>query len=193
MGHHFLVTGVVLAGILGCMATSAEEHVKNFTLTDQEGKEVTLKEFEGKFVVLEWTSWSCPFPQRHYESRNMQKLADKWSKEGVVWLAINSTNYEDTDQNKEHHAKYELPYPVLNDQQGKVGKLYGATNTPHMFVLDRGLKVVYQGAIDDDVTGEKLADGKALNYVDQALTELIAGKPVSTAKTKAYGCSVKYP
>jgi peroxiredoxin len=193
MRNHFLVSSMVIAGILGCGLTSAEDAVKNFTLTDQDGNEVTLKEFEGKYVVLEWTSWSCPFPIRHYKAKNMQQLADKWMKKGVVWLAINSTNYEDTESNKEHVKKFELPYPVLNDQSGKVGKLYGATNTPHMFVLDKDLKIVYQGAIDDDISGEKLADGKALNYVDQALTELMDDKSVSEPKTRAYGCSVKYP
>ena len=193
MRNHVLVSSMVIAGILGCAPTSEEDTVKHFTLTDQDGNEVTLKEFEGSLVVLEWTSWSCPFPSRHYDAKNMQQLADKWMKKGVVWLAINSTNYEDTEANKEHHKKYELPYPVLNDQSGKVGKLDGATNTPHMFVLDKDLKIVYQGAIDDDTSGEKLVDGKALNYVDQVLTELMAGKPVSEAKTRAYGCSVKYP
>ncbi len=182
---------LALTVLVGWVAQADE--VKGFTLKDQDGQEVSLSDFEGKVVVLEWTSWTCPFPRRHYEAENMQALAKKWIEKGVVWLAINSNHNESPDLDKPNIEKYDLPYPVLSDRDGTVGKRYGATNTPHMFVLGKDHKIVYQGAIDDDPGGAKLAEGKAFNYVDQALTQLTAGEEIAVPKTKAYGCTVKYP
>ena len=90
---------------------------------------------------------------------------------------------------KKWHDEWKLPYPVLVDQDGKVGRAFGAKSTPHMFVLSPEWQIVYQGSIDDDPRGKKSAP---VNYVDEALTEILAGKPVSRPKTKSYGCSVKY-
>ncbi len=193
MKKQFVVTAMVAAMVLAFGLHAGADEVKGFTLNDQDGNEVSLSDFEGKVVVLEWTSWSCPFPIRHYKAKNMQAVAEKWQKKGVVWLAINSTNYENPEQDKENREKFGLPYPVLSDKSGEVGKLYGATNTPHMFVLDKEHKIVYQGAIDDDPPGAKLAEGEELNYVDQALTQLLADEEISVPKTRAYGCTVKYP
>ncbi len=192
MKKQIVVTAILAAIVLMLGMHAVADEVKGFTLKDQDGKEVSLSDFEGKVVVLEWTSWTCPFPRRHYEAKNIQNLAKKWAEKGVVWLAINSNHNEAPETDKPNIEKWELPYPVLSDRDGKVGKLYGATNTPHMFVLGKDHKIVYRGAIDDDPRGAKLAEGEALNYVDQALTELLAGKPVSVPETKAYGCTVKY-
>ncbi len=190
MKKHIVVALILAAFGLALALPALADEVKGFTLKDQDGKEVSLSDFEGKVVVLEWTSWSCPFPIRHYKAKNMQALAEKWAAKDVVWLAINSTNYETPEQDKANREKFGLPYPVLSDKDGKVGKLYGATNTPHMFVLDKSHKVVYAGAIDDDPGGNK---DETVNYVDQALTELLGDKEISVPETRAYGCSVKYP
>lgn len=162
----------------------------NFTLEDQTGKKVSLTDFAGKIVVLEWINPDCPFVQRHANAKTMYTLAEKYGAHNVVWLGINSTNYADCATNAKWIASNQLPYSVLDDHTGEVGHLYGARTTPHMFVIDASGKLVYEGGIDDDPGGSK---GPAtVNYVDRALGELTSGKAVSTPQSKPYGCSVKY-
>jgi peroxiredoxin len=161
-----------------------------FTLTDTVGNEVSLSDYAGKIVVLEWLNPDCPFVKRHYKAGTMKNLATQNAGEGVVWLTINSTHYMDAEANAKFKADNELPYTILVDQSGKVGHLYGAVTTPHMYIIDGDGTLVYIGAIDDDPRGNK---GKpAVNYVALALDEVVAGKAVTTAETKPYGCSVKY-
>ena len=162
----------------------------DFSLADTAGNEVSLSDFEGKTVVMEWLNPDCPFVQRHYKTGTMKKLATTYGGEGVVWLTINSTNYMDAADNAKFKAANELPYTILVDQSGEVGHLYGAKTTPHMYIIDGSSELVYIGAIDDDPRGGK-GDG-ATNYVAAALDEVVAGKDVTTAETKPYGCSVKY-
>jgi peroxiredoxin len=162
----------------------------NFTLEDQTGKKVSLSDFAGKIVVLEWINPDCPFVLRHANAKTMFTLAEKYGGKNVVWLGINSTNYADRAVNAKWIAANHLPYPVLDDHMGEVGHAYGAKTTPHMFVIDPSGKLVYEGGIDDDPGGSK--GSGALNFVDRALDELIAGKAVSTPESKPYGCSVKY-
>ena len=159
------------------------EFAPDFTLTDTAGNKVSLSDFEGKTVVLEWLNPDCPFVQRHYKAGTMKKLATEYGGEGVVWLTINSTNYMDAAAN-------DLPYTILVDQSGEVGHLYGARTTPHMYIIDGSGELVYNGAIDDDPRGGK-GDG-AINYVAAALDQALAGNAVTTAETTPYGCSVKY-
>jgi peroxiredoxin len=162
-----------------------------FTLQDQDGKTVTLSDSAGKVVVLEWWNNECPIDARHYGSdQAMNKLASKWAEKGVVWLAVNSTKNKTNADNKKAAESWKMARPVLNDASGDIGHAYGATNTPHMYVIDSKGSVVYMGAIDDNPQGDK-KDG-ITNYVDKALTELTAGTQISTPQTKAYGCSVKY-
>lgn len=160
-----------------------------FTLPDASGQPVKLSDFAGKVVVLEWVNPDCPFVKRHADAGTMRSLAQKYQGK-VVWLGINSTNYMDSAANAKWIAERSLPYPVLDDHTGAVGHAYNAKTTPHMYVIDATGKLVYAGAIDDDNAGTKGAS--AVNYVDAALSELMAGKPVSIAETKSYGCSVKY-
>ena len=191
--------GILLGSLcLATVALAAEtdqkaspDQVKNFTLNDQDGNPVTLSDYRGRIVVLEWTNPQCPFVNRHYadDTRTMVKLAKAYKDKGVVWLAVNSTSFHTRMTDKEWYAAKKLPYPVLDDHEGKVGRLFGATNTPDMFVLDRQGKVVYQGAIDDNGSGNK---EHPTNYVAAALNDLLAGKPLSVTKTKPYGCTVKY-
>jgi peroxiredoxin len=161
-----------------------------FTLEDQDGNKFSLSELSGKIIVLEWLNPDCPFVQRHYRARTMTTLAEKYKDKDVVWVAINSTHYMNKEDDKKWIEEYKLPYPILDDSSGKVGMLYGAKTTPHMFIINQSGTLVYQGAIDDDPKGAK--NGDALNYVDKTLDEVIDGKPVSMSQTKSYGCLVKY-
>lgn len=172
-------------------ATSAKtgEKAPAFTLEDQAGKKVSLSDFPGKVIVLEWFNEECPIVQRCYQDGAMNKLAGKYMEKGVVWLAINSTSDKDNAANKKADAAWKMARPILNDSAGTVGHAYGATNTPGMFVINKEGALAYMGAIDDNHTGD-MKEPK--NYVAQALDELLAGKPVSQPQTKQYGCSVKY-
>ena len=161
-----------------------------FSLADQTGKSVSLADQSGKIVVLEWFNEGCPIVQRHYQADTMNKLANKYQPQGVVWLAVNSTSGNTNDSNKKAADAWKMDRPILNDAEGTVGHLYGATNTPHMFIIDKDGKLAYAGAIDNDPNGKK-ADGK-VNYVEKALDELLAGNSVSQPQTKAYGCGVHY-
>lgn len=161
-----------------------------FSLEDQSGNKVSLSDFAGKIVVLEWINPDCPFVVRHAKAQTMKALADKYAGKNVVWVGINSTHYANKETNAKWISSYSLPYIVLDDHMGEVGRAYGAKTTPHMYIIDGGGNLVYQGGIDDDPQGSK--GGSAVNYVDKALEELTSGKQVSMAQTKPYGCSVKY-
>ena len=168
-----------------------------FNVTDLAGKPVSLADYKGKTVVLEWHNFGCPFVQKHYRSNNMQALQKKYGAD-VVWLAVNSTNKGSTDWTEAKALTAQLkdfgaqPARYLVDEPGKVGMAYGARTTPHMYIIDPKGTVVYNGAIDDK-RSTSVADVKtAKNYVVAALDELKAGKPVSVASTTPYGCSVKY-
>jgi peroxiredoxin len=168
-----------------------------FAVTDLTGKPVSLADYKGKTVVLEWHNFGCPFVQKHYRSGNMQALQKKYGND-VVWLAVNSTNKDSSDWTAAPKLTKQLqdfgaaPARYLVDEPGTVGMAYGAKVTPHMYIIDPAGKVVYNGAIDDK-RSTNLEDVKiAKNYVVAALDELKAGKPVSVASTNPYGCTVKY-
>lgn len=175
-------------------ATGAEigKAAPSFKLKDQNGKDVSLADYKGKVVVLEWFCATCPAVQRHYanDTQTMKKLAKKYSDKGVVWLAINSSSGVDAAANKKAAEKMGVSYSILDDSSGAIGKAYGAKTTPHMFVVDKAGLLAYSGAIDDDSAGTK--GDKAKNYVDAAVGELLAGSTVTTPKTNSYGCGVKY-
>jgi peroxiredoxin len=162
----------------------------DFTLKTTDGQSVTLSQYKGKTVVLEWTNPQCPFVQRHYQEGTMKNLAAKYAGKDVVWLAINSTHSANSDSNALWAKQQQIAYPILDDHDGKVGLLYGAKTTPDMFIIDSTGRLVYEGAIDNDPRGDK---SNRVNYVGQALDEVLAGKPIATAQTKSYGCNVKYP
>jgi peroxiredoxin len=151
----------------GESAVAAPAKSLDFTLTDHNGKQVTLSDYAGKTVVLEWLNYDCPFVKPHYEARTFANLAKKYSGHGVVWLTVNSTEYATGRTNKAWAEKYNLARPILDDRAGKVGRLFGATNTPHMFILDTAGKIVYDGAIDNAPLGK--VEGEYVNYVDKAL------------------------
>lgn len=163
-----------------------------FTLKDQSGKDVSLSDYAGKIVVLEWFNEGCPFVVKHYRAGHMNKLAAKYAGQGVVWLRINSTHSATPESNAKIAKEWKIEGPILQDSDGEVGHDYGATNTPHMFIIDKEGKLVYRGAIDSDSSADTAKIDGATNYVAKALDELLAGKSVSQPETKAYGCTVKY-
>ena len=162
-----------------------------FTLNDQSGNEVSLADFAGKTVVLEWTCSSCPFVKRHYaeDVMTMTSLADAYSEKDVVWLAIDSSNFAKPDEHAKWAEEKGIEYPILADADGTVGRMYGAKTTPHMFVIDPEGNLAYEGAIDNNPRGDAKEE---MNYVRAALDAIIAGEKVATTSTKSYGCSVKY-
>jgi peroxiredoxin len=169
-----------------------------FTLTDSEGKEHALSQYKGKTVVLEWVNFKCPYVRKHYDTRNMQGLQEKYIKDGVVWLAINSSapgkqGYLDAEAAKAAlKEEGSSPSAFLHDPEGTVGKLYGARTTPHMYIIDAKGTLVYAGAIDDDSSSRHQAVKTSKNYVATALDNLKQDTPVEVASTEPYGCSVKY-
>lgn len=169
-----------------------------FTLTDTQGKEHSLADFKGKYVVLEWVNRDCPFVVKHYESKNMQKTQEAVGGEDTVWLSIiSSASGKQGHQTPEQANAWKKEQgseatAILLDESGKVGKDYGAKTTPHMFVINPEGNVVYAGAIDSNPSADKADIEKAENYVKSAVTAAKAGKPVEPASTKPYGCSVKY-
>ena len=188
--------------ILLALATAAHAQVgkpaPDFTLKSSEGKEVSLSAFKGKVVVLEWTNKGCPFVKKHYGSGNMQKLQKDAVAKGVVWLSICSSapgkqghlSAAEAVQDCAKNGSAATAY--LLDEDGKVGQLYGAKRTPEMYVINKEGVLVYHGAIDDKKSPDPADIASAKNYVTAALDEVLAGKPVSTPTTEAYGCSVKY-
>ena len=170
----------------------------DFTLTDCSGKKVSLSDYKGKVVVLEWVNHGCPFVAKHYGSGNMQKLQADAAAKGVVWLSICSSapgkqgHMTGGDASKKCAETQSAATAYLLDESGEVGKTYNAKVTPEMVVIDANGVLVYQGAIDDKKSTNPGDIAGAKNYVAAALDEVLAGKPVTTPKTEAYGCSVKY-
>jgi peroxiredoxin len=167
----------------------------DFTLVDQDGKSHNLSDFAGKVVVLEWFNEQCPFVVKHYsKSGNMNRIANAYAEKGVVWLAINSTSGTGVEHNKKVAGTpgWELNRPLLDDSSGKVGRLYGATRTPEMFIINAEGVIVYHGAIDSNSSSDPATIEGATNYVVQALDQILAGESVSDPQTKPHGCTVKY-
>jgi peroxiredoxin len=196
---HTLVAGVLaLSGSLALAAATVGQPAPAFTATDTSGKTVSLADFKGKHVVLEWVNPGCPFVQKHYNSANMQGTQQDAQAKGVVWLAINSTAPDAGDYKKPAEMAQWMAQQkaaataTLMDSDGKVGRAYGARTTPHMYVIDPAGKLIYAGGIDNKPTARTSDIAGATNHVKVALAEATAGKPVSTPTTQPYGCSIKF-
>lgn len=170
----------------------------DFELPDLDGKLVKLSSFRGRTVVLEWFNPGCPFVKASHTKGSLVGTAERHVKSGVVWLAINSgapgKQGHGVDANRAGRDTFKLSHPILLDEAGRVGHAYGAAHTPHLYVIDAQGVLVYRGAIDNspDGEGDSPTGGKLVNYVDAALGDLEAKRPVAVAETEAYGCSVKY-
>ena len=195
----FLATALLAATSLPALAQPLPgQPAPAFTLTDLDGRKVSLADLKGKYVVLEWTNPSCPFVQKHYDSGNMQSLQKRFTGEGVQWIVVNSTaashsEYLKPAEQKAWLAKHGAAASIAAlDADGTVGRAYAAKVTPHMYVIDPNGVLVYAGAIDDKRSANPADVKTANNYVVQAFAELRAGKPVSAPSTQAYGCTIKF-
>ncbi|MFM9943396.1 MAG: thioredoxin family protein [Hyphomicrobiaceae bacterium] len=170
----------------------------DFTARDAGGRDVKLSSFKGKTVVLEWTNHDCPYVKKHYGTGNMQALQKEATGQGVVWLTISSSaagiqgHVNGLEAEKLTADRKATPTAFLLDHDGRVGRSYGATATPHMYVIDKAGVLAYMGAIDDKPTTNRDDVPGARNYVREALTAVAAGQPVKTASTRVYGCGIKY-
>jgi len=148
-----------------------------FTLNDYAGKPFDLSTMKDKIVVLEWFNKDCPFCKMYCE--DLKKTATKYAESGVVWAAVDSTNFRKNEENAAYARSHKIEYPILSDFDGKVGRIYGATNTPHVFIINKGT-LVYVGAFVDQSDKKK-------NYVADALDDILADKKVRKARTKPFG------
>lgn len=179
-------------------APSVGQPAPDFTLQDTSGKPVKLSDFRGKHVVLEWTNPGCPYVRKHYDSGNMPATQKEAVDKGVIWLSINSTEKSSHDYLDPARLvawlteRKSRPTAVLMDQEGMGGKAYGARTTPHLYIVNPQGALVYAGGIDSIPSSNPDDIRRAVNYVRQALGEALAGKPISAASTRPYGCSIKY-
>ncbi|WP_127077816.1 thioredoxin family protein [Rhodomicrobium lacus] len=193
---------VLLASVAMTAAASAAPEVgkpaPDFSATDSKGRTVKLSDYRGKTVVLEWTNDGCPYVQKHYSTNNIQSLQKDAAAKGIVWLSVISSApgeqgaVSGAEADKLSETRGAAPAAVLLDAEGKVGRLYDARTTPHMFIVNGDGTLVYMGGIDDKPTVIPSDVKAARNYVRAALDDLAAGKPVATPVTRPYGCSVKY-
>jgi len=180
------------------LAADVGQPAPEFSLQDLDGKVHKLSDLKGKVVVLEWFNPGCPYVVAAHTKGSLVDAGARASKEGVVWLAINSgapgKQGHGVETNRAAARGWSMSYPILIDESGAVGKAYGATNTPHMFVVGKDGKLAYKGAIDNSPDGERGAPqgGTLVEYVSAAIADLAAGRPVRSPQTKAYGCGVKY-
>ncbi len=192
----------LIAGFLMTAAAYADPEVgkpaPDFSAVDSHGKTVKLSDYRGKTVVLEWTNDGCPYVKKHYSSNNMQTMQKEAAAKGIVWLTVISSapgaqGYVTGDEaNKLTATRGAAPAAVILDPEGKLGHLYDARTTPHMFIVNGEGALVYMGGIDDKATTDAGDIQTAKNYVRAALDNLAAGAPVENAVTRPYGCSVKY-
>jgi len=190
--------GILASPAWGAGVAKVGETAPAFNTAATNGRSVSLADQRGKIVILEWTNHDCPYVRKHYDSGNMQTLQKEITAQGVVWLTLISSSpgtqgYVSPKEADELTASRKAnPTAVLLDPTGAVGKAYGATNTPHMYIVDKAGLLVYAGAIDDRPTTRRADVQGAQNYVRAALEDMAAGRAVQTPVTRAYGCTVKY-
>lgn len=169
-----------------------------FSATDTGGQTVSLADYKGKTVVLEWTNHECPYVSRHYGMGNMQRQQKAATADGVVWLSVISSaageqgHVSPAEADALTKKRDAAPTRVLLDPKGTVGRKYGARTTPHMYIVDKAGTLVYMGGIDSDPTAWGDLKPGTTQYVEQALAELKTGSKISSPVTRPYGCTVKY-
>lgn len=196
----FLLSGLVLLNlpVPAKAAAVVGEAAPSLRLKDVHGKVVSLSDFRGKPVVIEWTNPNCPFVQKHYHSGNIPALQARYLRQGVNWLVIDSTHpshqdYLEPAKLAERFREMKgTASALLLDEEGKAGRQWGAKTTPHLFIVDATGRLVYAGGIDDKRSSNPEDIKYARNYVASALDEIRAGRPVTDNNTRPYGCSIKY-
>ena len=179
---------MVMASDEGKDSAAGGKDAPAISLKDTTGKNHSLDQYKDKIVVLEWTEPGCPYIVRHAKAQTMSKIQKDYAGKNVVVLGVCTSKFTDAEGMEKFRQEQKLDYPVLMDETGAVGRAYGASNTPHLFVVQNG-KIVYEGAIDDDPRGRK---DEPSNYVDGAATALLQGALPAPSSTQPYGCSVKY-
>jgi hypothetical protein len=194
-----ILLALVVSGVpQPIFAAKVGQPAPDFTGTASNNRTYHLADYLGKFVVLEWHNNGCPYTQKHYNSGNMQKLQKQWTAQGVVWFTILSSapgkqGYVDANGENAYLAKMgAAPTAALLDPTGAIGHVFDAKTTPEMIVINPQGLIIYDGAIDNRPTDDVKDIGGATNYVNLALGQALASKPVETAATRPYGCSVKY-
>ncbi len=193
-----LALALLLTAPILVRAAEVGKPAPDFSLPDLDGKVHRLSDYRGKVVVLEWFNPGCPYVVASHTKGSLVGAAERAGKDGVVWLAVNSAargkQGYGVSENRAAARSWSMSYPILLDESGATGKAYGATNTPHLFVVAKDGTLVYAGAVDNSPDAERGAPqgGVLVEYVPAALADLAAGKPVRFPSTKAYGCGVKY-
>ncbi len=191
-----IVTALLMGGL--AQAVEVGKPAPDFSGKTFEGKTVKLSDYKGSFVVLEWHNQGCPYVKKHYDSGNLPKLQSEWTGKGVKWVTIISSGpgkegfVTAAEEAKYLKEKKSIPTAVIADSDSSIASAFGAKTTPHMFIVDKTGTLIYNGALDDKASTEAEDIPKSKNYVNAALTEAMAGKPVMVASTTPYGCSVKY-
>lgn len=179
-------------------AASVGQAAPSFQATDTAGRTVSLADYKGRHVVLEWVNPGCPYVRKHYDSGNLPATQQRATARGVIWLAVNSTAEDHVDYQAPAElaawmkAKGAAPTATLMDADGRIGRAYGARTTPHLYVIDPQGTLIYAGAIDSKPSANPADIASATNHVDAALSDALAGRAVATPVTRPYGCSVKY-
>jgi len=187
------------AAVLATTSPDLGKPAPLFTAVDSNGKSWSLADLKGKVVVLETTNHDCPYVRKHYTSKNMQTQQREAAAKGVVWLTVASSATGEqgavtpAQANELTRSRDAAPAAVLIDPQSKIARAYGATVTPHMYIIDARGTLVYKGGIDSIPSADTADIPKAKQYVRVALDEVLAGKPVADASTRPYGCNLKYP
>ena len=191
------VSGATSTAAMSESVATVGHAAPDFSLMSAEGAKHSLSEFKGKYVVLEWVNYDCPFVKKQYGAGDMQKLQEKYGDKGVVWLSICSSapgkqgNFEGAVLTDRIKSESSNATAYLIDTDGTVGRMYGAKTTPHMFVVNPEGMLIYSGAIDDKPS-TNISDRPSMNYVAQALDAAMAGKEIAVKATSSYGCGVKY-
>ncbi|MCC5789480.1 MAG: redoxin domain-containing protein [Opitutales bacterium] len=194
---HLFSTLLLATGLVASAATVGEP-APEFTLTDSNGVEHSLSDFEGQFVILEWINHECPFVVKFYSVGKMQELQQTYTAQGAVWLKINSSapgkqGHMTPEQANEIAEEKEVnATATLLDHDGEVGRLYSARVTPHMYIINPEGVLVYNGAIDSIRSANSDDIAEAENYVVSAMTAAMAGEEIENPVTQPYGCTVKY-
>jgi len=178
--------------------TTSANPAPGFTLPDTKGGTHSLSGFRGQYVILEWLNYDCPFVRKHYDSGNMQATQARWTQEGVVWLAIVSSapgqqgHFPNDVMNRRSEGHGAHQTAILMDEDGQVGRAFGARTTPQMVIINPEGEILYNGAIDSRPTRSAADIKGATNFVNQVMEEALAGRPISVSATQPYGCPVRY-
>lgn len=174
------------------------EQAPTFEVMDAHGNMHALSDYEGQFVILEWLNHDCPFVRKHYDGENMQRLQEKYTEQGVVWLSVISSvpgtqgYLEPEEAQTITQEKNASPTAVLLDTDSVMGRAYDARVTPHMYIIAPDGELLYNGAIDDKPTARPRDLEGAYNYVESAMASAMNGEEIRVKTNTPYGCTVKY-